>query len=1017
MIQFSKQVAEQNEKLDKIILEISTMISENSIIPDYLKFSVHELTDGFVSSDSILSELFCNEVNRKFSKKFIQFNSIPITNSIENYEEPLILIADEQELDTTTCDIVRERAEKGYITFPVIIFSDSFFKLAYGESCSYSSVIDIFEDSVKEKVMVFKKSEFKYIDNYIIYIINLYKIYICMSKIEELNNFFYDEIAVNTDKVEKSSDAISTLILINKVRAIQQLCVETERLQSRLESQTEIWNAEILKIREECDIEVLKSINHKDADKLSPFAVNIDLKYGKLQEYICDFLNSDILKKNYGFLTDELKDLMGNTRSSIEHNTARLSLIGTFSSGKTTLINTFLGKRDVPLRTSMGHNTAVLMHLFYEPTDKEYYDIVYKEKLVWTVVKPASMEKAAVNKEDSKIRIVSVETHRNGHFLVKYSVLKTKETHTLRIRTTSSLAVKKGDILNPGDPFTKMAQQISKNVEICSIGEIRLLIQLVSGSTAPKMMTRDKKSDYSGNQIINILKAIEKIAKEKNSTIPYTKLCETLGIKPKINAITKKEELTENFRRIEVECQLKHENERKNLDKNGWIELCGVPDSKSEQTSVFSEQPECYMLAKELQLHVNAEFLQYCSLTDTPGFGSVTEEHDAITERYIRDSTGRLLVMIAVNAKTMDAKYQDLINSIADIYNNFRSADKKNVVFILNCFNNLTSSEGIKKHVKDVSNMLVRYGFSKNNIYVCNLRDALENKQQTETMFGFPSYKKFHDFIIQEMISSDLTKKYRGIKQNWDMFLSDANRRVDSQIYDYENALNDAQKYKKSIQNSINSVKKVDISECEYDYTDIQDVFQDALDLLLDAYINNRKGIFESIRWGAICKALEDINKSISLKNEEIIEEIYDYYESCVNKISYYGNSELSEPCLPERTTPVVVLDSQSLKSLLSEADDETHWYNKGDKTSLYSDKIKDKIQAGLDQSREKADDYCYECYQVVNIYKEHTIHEKESILKNLKNEADIQKALQELNIIKKNIREIEEQFKVIRFV
>lgn len=45
------------------------------------------------------------------------------------------------------------------------------------------------------------------------------------------------------------------------------------------------------------------------------------------------------------------------------------------------------------------HNTAVLMHLFYETIDKEYYDIIYKEKLIWTVVKPASMEKATVNKK------------------------------------------------------------------------------------------------------------------------------------------------------------------------------------------------------------------------------------------------------------------------------------------------------------------------------------------------------------------------------------------------------------------------------------------------------------------------------------------------------------------------------------------------------------------------------------------------------------------------------------------
>lgn len=1017
MIENSEYLQEQNKKLDNIITEISAMISENSIIPESFSISLHELTDGFTTSSSMLSELFINTAGKEKSCGFVQFNSMPVTNSLENFSKPLILIADEQELDATTCDIVRKRSENGYITFPVIIFSDNFFNLTYGESCSYITVIGTFEDASKEKVMVFRKSDFRYIDSYLLYIANLSKIYICVSALEELNQYLCDMIKADISEIEQSRDSISALILINQVKAIQQLCVDTERLSERLKSQTDVWNAEILKLRDLCDKEAFESIMHIKADKLSPFVLNIDLKYGKLQEYIHNFINSDIMKrKRYGFLTDELKELIQNTQSAIEHNTAKLSLIGTFSSGKTTLINTFLGKRDVPLRTSMGHNTAVLMHLFYEPFEREYYDIIYKEKLVWTVVKPASMEKAVVNKEDSKIRIINVESQLSGNYLIRYSVLKTKKTQSLKIRASSGIIVKKGDILNPGDPFAKKSQKLSNNIEICSKGELHLIIKLISNSSDFAMKSMEGNSEYSKDRIVDILKRVSKIAKEKNSTVSYETFCMEIGLKPTINEISKKEEYSGKYRRIEVECNLNLSTKRKRLDKKGWLELCGNPEqSENDNIEIFSEKPECYMLAKELQLHVHAEFLQYCSLTDTPGFGSVTEEHDAITERYIRDSTGRLLVMIAVNAKTFDAKYQDLVNSIDDIYNNFRGADKKNVVFILNCFTHLSKKESIKKHIKDVSDMLIKYGFNRNNIFVCNLKAALTEKQQTETMMGFPSYKKFHDFIIQEMISSDLTRKYRGIKSEWKIFFNDGKNRTDNQIYELEQAINNVQSYKHKIQDEINQVRNVNIQG--ESYTDMLEIFQDALESLIDAYENNRKGIFNTPRWDAICSALSNINESVSAQNKETIEEIQDYYRSCINKISLYGNSEITPPDLPARNVPVVVLDSESLKSLMSEADNETHWYNKSSKFAIYSEKIEKNINSGLSQSRDKAQNYSDECYDVVCKFRNQIINEKNFVLRNIQSEADMHRALQELNELKLNIQELEKSFNQIVFV
>lgn len=1007
---YEKHLMELNSLFD----ELTDLISEQPLVPKHLKVSLHEVTDGYTATQSYLSNRFANAVRERISHQFISFQAIPVTQTISEYKEPLILISDETELDVSTFDIVRRRSERGYVTFPVIIFSDGFFNLAYGECCSYASIIETFEDAVKEKVMVFMKSDFEHISQYICCVHSLTGVHICLESLQELYQTVEAEIDKYRTELEAMENSITSLIYIGRLKAMLQFYSELERIEDKLNKQCDIWKAEIIKIREVCDKNVAEKLGIIDADKLSSFALNIDLKYGTLRKYVSVFLNSQYLKKNYGVFQQELLALQRNTQTAISHNTAKLSLIGTFSSGKTTLINTFLGKREVPLRTSGGHNTAVLMHLYYEPTVQEYYEIKYKDNLVWTVVKPASREKPVVNNEKSKIRIQEIMKIQGG-YRIRYLVINAHKTNIRTIRTAAPIIVKNGDILDPGAPFIRSTQQLSDNVEICSQNELAVLIEHIKKTREFSMVLLNGKAGATREQILNTLERIKKISGKKSMTIPYAKLCEALGLRKNPNSLTQKREYSNVFHRLEISCLLQLKNKRINLDRQGWIELCGNPDPAHNQNDyVFSEDPSCYMLAQELNLHIHAEFLQYCSLTDTPGFGSVTEEHDSITERYIRDNTGRLLVMIALNHKTMDAKFQDLINSIGDIYNNFRKNDKKNVVFILNCFTQLSTEDHFRRQVDSVSRMLVSYGFNLNNIFVCNLRNALVDKQEKEMMFGFPSYGKFHDYIIQEMISSELTKKYKGIENNWIMTLSGFKTRIDNQIYDINKALFDAANYREKLRREISAAENIiiDIKTCET----LQDTFQDWLNQIISAYTTNRKGIFKTPRWDAIIQVLNQIESEIQNINDEVKEEIHDYYQQIINRISYLSNTDIPHPELPERLTAIVVLEFSSLKSLLSEADDETHWYNKSNKIDYYTDKIVEKIQSGFDQTTEYVNDYAEKCCNVVTVYKKNVLNEKMNILNNIQDEATMRKALKEAECIKQNIFCLEREFRKIKF-
>lgn len=1016
MIKDSEQFIGLDIKFKEVISKVAELVSNSDSISEYPELVVHELYDEHVQSVNSLTHLFMKMAAKKVPTNLVgvKLMELPITYNSITYPKPMILISDDLELDKNTSEIISMRRENGYHTFPVIIFSDKIFELAYGENFSYMSTIEVFENIVKEKVMVFRKSEFKYLGDYLMILSRLMKVYSCRNLLDQFSRYLKSEIG-QIDKLIDNVSGISGVINITRANAALKLFEDIQNLESRLKSREDEWNAEILKVREICDKEAVETVRGLELQEFSPFVVNIDLKYGALRRYIQSFLDHELLKGDYGFLNEDIQKKRVETQQDIEENVARLSLIGTFSSGKTTLINTFLGNREIPLRTSMGHNTAVLMQLFYEPSDHEYYDINFKDKLMWSVIKPDITNNTPINLEKNDIKIISVELEGSGNLLIQYAVRGTKEKYHKRIRASANMAVKPGDILKPGEAFVRKGAQISNYVIICSAGELRLIKKLVTeagGSGQCKLTMLDNGSILGTKKILDILSRIEKIAKEKSTTIPYSEVYKLIDLKQ----ATLKPDM--RYTRIVFECGLQKKKERRALDRNGWIALCGMADQKNNVVvPAFSEQPECYMLAKNLQLHIHAEFLQYCTLTDTPGFGSVTEEHDAISERYIRDDLGRLLVMIAINAKTVDAKYQDLINNINDIYDNFRSTDKENVVFLLNCFTNLATIDNIKRHVDAVSHMLVKYGFKKRNIFVCNLKNALDNKQQAEIIEGYPAYDKFHDFIIQEMISNELLLKYRGIQRRWEKFFLESSKRIDRQIYDFDKSLSDIKANREEIQNRIKCLNEISIDKSYVNSLDL-DYFKDIENMLLGAYLNTRRGLFVRHRRKAIKDSIQNVRTIFGGdQDEEIVQDILDYYNGCIDMIAYTGESQIDKPIIQRPQNAIMVLEIIQLENVLMEADDETYWFNAGEKRSYYAGKVSDIIKSGESQSKNNMESFSNRCYEVACNYQKRIISENKSILRNLEDEDTIRTSLKNLNVLKNKISRVCTEFRRIQFL
>ena len=76
----------------------------------------------------------------------------------------------------------------------------------------------------------------------------------------------------------------------------------------------------------------------------------------------------------------------------------------------------------------------------------------------------------------------------------------------------------------------------------------------------------------------------------------------------------------------------------------------------------------------------------------------------------------------------------------------------------------------LEKECKSISDDLMRRGFSRKNIYACDLRKAIDGGVAMKELFGLPSYDIFKHQCINEMIESGISRKYTAIYNAWEEY-------------------------------------------------------------------------------------------------------------------------------------------------------------------------------------------------------------------------------------------------------
>ena len=175
----AKKMRENDEltnRIDIIKAEIRELVKElvsllcldTSLNDKNITLYVKRLSDGVDDSDYSFEQKFVTGDINSLSKS-LTLEKLPISENIETYRHPLVLISDENEIDEYVRHRIIKRKENELQTYPILVFCDDFFTVREGESFGYINIIESIEEACGDNccAMAFKVSDLKKDNKYV----------------------------------------------------------------------------------------------------------------------------------------------------------------------------------------------------------------------------------------------------------------------------------------------------------------------------------------------------------------------------------------------------------------------------------------------------------------------------------------------------------------------------------------------------------------------------------------------------------------------------------------------------------------------------------------------------------------------------------------------------------------------------------------------------------------------------------------------------------------------------------
>jgi hypothetical protein len=1011
---------EETRELETKLLSLLCM--NDYLLDDKITLNVKKLSDGIDDTDHYFEKKIVSGDLNALSKS-LSFGILPISEKLETYKYPLMLISDENEIDAYIRQRIIKRKENNLNTFPVLVFCDDFFTVREGESFGYISIIESIEQACGDncRAMAFKASDMVkgniYFNGYIDYldmVLHLNKLKIYVEETFEYLDYVIDGFSIFlSDSSNEAPCKLSAIVTIRSYLAFRDDLANQFRI---LDEHIKKVNGILCEIRDKYDEHIYRIIRNEPLKKASSMAVHIGLKYDVFKMQLEDFLvkvsNSSLY--NCDFLIRDTIPLVKESYKEINTNTSELTLIGTFSSGKTTMINTFLGHTH-KLHTSKNHNTAVLMQIKKKPENEknEFYEVIFKDKLVWSLAKPAYLEtKLYRNPFDGQAKVLDIKNTEQCYIVKLKETSGEKCVQIVRIGKMHKLRISKNAVIE-GRSSLIVTDASENELQLASKSEIQLLLDYVLNGKLihPKITVYHKngEKDYQDTDAINFLNRLSKCEK-------YNQVSRA-NRHPMVTKEHLSQLMGENIVFSTFFADILANDKKVKLDDKEWDEFCG--NDKQEILTggkvPFCEAPECYMLAEHINVYLDCEFLNYCSVNDTPGFGSITEEHDACTERFVSSSKSRLLAMITINSKSEDAKLYDFLNFIANIFQNYRKDQIGEVYFMLNCFSNNATEQKLQSDIIKISKVIKDLGFNKENIYVCDLRKSTEESQETRTMMEFPSYASFREKCVNNMLEQGVISRYSWVYDSWESYFKDNMNFIENRLYTLEDNLENGEAQIDNYKKKIKAVKAIKNPSIDAILSEAKARYDEFYDFIETTFCSTKKA--SGFLWKnrerreACIEIMDDIGRIVSAGElEEFSDDIKNVVLTSLNELEYESEIYLDDE-LQDSNSILFTLAIQNIKDKLLTADENTRWYNQSDQTHYYMNKIKDIIKEDYMKSSKRAKTYFDQLNQIYVSRKKQALHTLEEELKGIGNPDLIREQIRLFSNANKEVIKLKKEF------
>ncbi|HBL30952.1 MAG TPA: hypothetical protein DD490_29310 [Acidobacteria bacterium] len=518
--------------------------------------------------------------------------------------------------------------------------------------------------------------------------------------------------------------------------------------------------------------------------------------------------------------------------SAMDSLSTTVTFAGPFSSGKTTLLNYLLWGCN-RLKTSKGHNTAILAEIGYGDSAVEHVELEWKRNVRLELLRPTDDYTVAI---ESPVAGEVVEIHCSPIYNAVWIKDQEGRQTFIGLGTRPPIVrrgetVRRGQLLSEGlGPKHRTVTRLSSFAR----RDVATLIELVEQGVLQEAWVELTGADRREERVPakKILHRLCQALKEEHSDLGAAEVEKALG--RAVFSLTFTARLSEGH-------GLPPDFD---LDEEGWNLFQG--------DEALSEQPVCYLLLDRARIYLRHDFLRLASIVDTPGLGSVTDRHDETTESFLRGHDGLIIFFIRMDNRWQGEPFWRLLHLINSLP---EKRTRDNVIVLCNWWSNKIPQDRLPSHLKRLRQWL---GPRFREVFVVDLHRVLEHGETAVRVGDFGTFDELRELLRRRVSELGGGRRLRQIQGRINSLLSDRLTNLKTGLAKKERSEEELRRRRRQLEECLREIPTRPVSASMKDIMERLHSYGPVIALLdnKESWRQTRQALLDTAR--AINEAVED---------------------------------------------------------------------------------------------------------------------------------------------------------------